>query len=135
MARRLEITIKARKKPEREDLESIMEWICSSLGLVKGRDTERTSARMMMCFLKHVYSGERVMPEELAREMKLARSTVLHHLKKYEKAGILVRTRKGYELRERTLAETIEEIEKDVEREFSRIKELAKRIDELFSQG
>jgi DNA-binding transcriptional ArsR family regulator len=89
---------------------------------------------MMMCFLRHVYSGESVIPEELAREMKLARSTVLHHLKKYKKAGILIRTGRGYELRERTLVETIEEIEKDVEREFSRIKELARRIDELLTQ-
>ncbi len=134
MTKRLEITIRASKKPEKEDLESMMEWICYSLGLVKGRDRERTSAKIMTCFLKHVYSGDVIIPEIIAKEMKLARSTVIHHLKKYEKAGMLIRVGKGYELRERTLVETIEEIEKDVEREFSRIKELSRKIDELFNK-
>jgi len=132
MAKRLEITIKANKRPEKEDVESIMEWICYSLGLVKGRDLERTSAKMMLCFLKHIYTEGVVIPEVIAKEMNLARSTVIHHIKKYEKAGILIRVGSGYELRERTLTETIEEIERDVEREFSRIKELSRKIDELF---
>ncbi len=134
MAKRLEITIKSSKKPDREDLESMMEWVCYSLGLVKGRDTERTSAKIMSCFLKHAYSGEVISPEKIAHTLSIARSTVIHHLKKYEKAGMLIRHGRGYELRERTLFETIEEIEKDVEREFSRIKELSRKIDKLFNK-
>ena len=127
---RREVTIKERRMPEREEMEDLMEWVCECLGLVKGRDTDKTSAKLLTCFLRHSLKNEPTTPEIMAAELNLSRSTVLHHLKKYMKSGLIIRTSKGYELRERTLEDTIREIEKDVEREFERIRRIARKIDE-----
>ncbi len=127
---RREIIIKERRMPEREEVEDLMEWVCECLGLVKGRDTDKTSAKLLMCFLRHSMKNESATPEIMASELNLSRSTVIHHLQKYVKSGLIIRTSKGYELRERTLEETLAEIEKDVEREFERIRKIARKIDE-----
>ncbi len=130
MGERFEITIKFVKRPEGKDFEDMIEWLCQSLGLVKGRDMEKTSAKIMLCFLKKAMEKDIVTAEEIAEELKIARSTVIHHMKKYEKAGMIVKIGSKYELRERNLEETIKEMEKDVIREFEKLKKIAKKIDD-----
>lgn len=127
----MEITIRRIKKPETMDLEGSLEWLCDCLGLSKGRDVDRTSARLFAYFLKRVEKEPVVSPESIAKEMGMSRSTIVHHLQRYERAGIIIKTKGGYELRERNLEEVIREIERDVEKEFERLIEVAKKIDEM----
>ena len=130
MGERFEITIRFVKSPDSKGFEDMIEWLCQSLGLVKGRDMDKTSAKIMHCFLKKVVEKDVVTAEEIAEELKIARSTVIHHLKKYEKAGMIVKIGSKYELRERTLEETLQEMERDVIREFEKLKKVAKKIDD-----
>ncbi len=127
---RKEITVKEKKLPDEESFKEMLEWVCECLGLIKGRDIEKTSAKLLLCILKHSIKNGPVKPEVLAQEVKLSRSTVVHHLQKYIRVGMIVRTQGGYELRERTLEGTIREIERDIEKEFERIRRIARKIDE-----
>ena len=127
----MEVTIRRLKKPKTMDLEGSLEWFCECLGLSKGRDIEKTSIKLLTCFLRHSRKENDISPEIIAKDMGMARSTIVHHLQRYEKAGLVVKTRKGYELRERTLEEVVREIERDVEKELERIREVARKIDEM----
>jgi predicted DNA-binding transcriptional regulator len=123
-----EIRIQRLKKPRRDELEELVSWLCCSLGLVTQRDKDKTTERIFLALLKK--QGV-VRFDELLKEVRVSKSTLSHHLKKYIRYGILIRTREGYELREYSLEKTIEEIERDIIKEIERIKEVAKKIDEL----
>ncbi len=125
-----EIRIQRLKKPRKEELEELISWLCCSLGLVTQRDKDRTTERIFLAFLKKQRMGG-VRFDELLKEVQVSKSTLSHHLRKYIRYGLLIRTQEGYELREHSLEKTIEEIERDFLKEIERIKEIARRIDEL----
>ena len=125
-----EIRIQRLKRPSNENLEELISWVCCSLGLVTQRDKDRTSERIFLTLLKKNKEGV-VTFEDLLKEVPVSKSTLSHHLQKYIKHGLLIKTRKGYEFREHSLERTIEEIERDLIKEIERIKEVARKIDEL----
>ncbi len=54
----------------------------------------------------------------------------MHHLIKLMDAGIVVRERDGYLLRESSLLDVIKGLQIDLETVFSELKEVAKEVDE-----
>ena len=68
--------------------------------------------------------------DELAYRLNLTRGTVIHHINKLMDAGIVVYDGKRYMLRVDNLKDLVDEVEKDIERTCSDLKNIAKEIDE-----
>ena len=77
--------------------------------------------------------GEPKTSTEIAEELDLARGTVLFHMKKFSKSGLVARAPgRRYVLRESSLEETIEDMMRDSERIFERMRKIAAEIDKEF---
>ena len=67
--------------------------------------------------------------DELAAKLNLSRGSVIHHINKLMESGIVVYGKKKYLLRVDNLKSLVDEIEKDIERACSDLKEIAGDID------
>ena len=78
-------------------------------------------------------SEKRRLPsDEIAQRVGISRGTVIHHIKRLIRAGIVIQNGNYYELREFSLERTIERIREDVCRFIEDIMEIGKSIDESF---
>jgi len=72
-----------------------------------------------------------VKTSQLAKKFFITQADVVYHLNNFMKKGVIVKKGRLYCLRESTLEETIYEVELDKLREFTKIKKVAKRIDDF----
>ena len=124
------ITIIKIRRPVRSNINEQLQWFGTSLGLFSLRDKDRSCFRIFIELLKQAKKDEAVSSDELAIRLNLSRGTVVHHLHKLMDSGIVVQEGKGYILRVHNLTKLIDELENDMERTFSTLKEIAKDIDE-----
>ena len=110
-----------------------IEWICESLSLFTKKDSDKSAYKIFRSLLKSSLEGDPKTSAEIADEMDLARGTVLFHMKKFSNSG-LVRRAPGrkYVLRESCLEDTIDDMMRDAERMFERMKRIAAEIDREF---
>jgi predicted transcriptional regulator len=77
--------------------------------------------------------GEPKTSTEIAEELRLARGTVLFHMKKFYSSGLVSRAPgRKYVLRESSLEETIEDMMRDSEKIFQKMRKIAAEIDKEF---
>jgi predicted transcriptional regulator len=112
------------------DVKQDIEWICRSFGFLEPRDREKTAARIFSELLKASKRGEGLSSDELAAKLKLSRGTMVHHLNKLMKSGLVIHHEGRYKLRAFSLQRTIEEVKRDIIRVFENITQVAKSIDE-----
>ena len=124
------ITVINLRKPSTENLNIKLQWLGSSLGLFGLRDKDRSCFRIFIELLKATKMHKPYSSDELAANLKLTRGTVVHHLNKLMQSGIVVNEKNKYMLRVDNLEQLVEEVEKDMERVFDHIKNIAKDIDE-----
>jgi len=130
MARALkQFTIKKLREPTKKNLEEDIEWVCNSLGFINSRDQDKTASRILSALIKSAKDGKGLTSEELTKVVEPTIGSVIYHLKKLMKAGLVVKLDSDYELRMRSLNNTIEEIEKDISLALANIKDIAKDID------
>jgi len=107
-------------------------WLCDSLGLIKGRDLEQTSLKIMNEMLE-LFSKEKIIStEEIAKTLDIEPPTINHHIRYFMGAGIVVRKKRKIALRGGSLTSAIEEMKKDTDRIFEKILEVSKKIDKSF---
>ena len=123
------ITIVHSTKPRDTNLNEILQWFGSSLGLFSVRDKDRSNFRIFIELLKAAKHNKDLSSDEIAENLQLSRGTVVHHLNKLIDAGIAVSRRNRYTLRVEKLTYLVDEIEKDVTRALTDLKEMAKDID------
>ena len=68
--------------------------------------------------------------DEIAESLGLTRGTVVHHLNKLMNAGVVVREKGGYILRENSMQGVIRDMRKDMETMFGELRRAAKEIDQ-----
>ena len=68
--------------------------------------------------------------DELAQRLNLTRGTIVHHLNKMIKSGLVIHQEGLYKLRGRSLRNTVEEIQRDIARVFENIHKVAETIDQ-----
>ena len=124
------IIIKEIKQPREETTENEIEWLCESFGFANKRDRNKTAMRIFEIMLQAAHKDMAMSSEDIAEKAKIARSTAIHHMDKYQKAGLIVKNDSGYELRMRNVEDTIEEMEQDMLRMIQRMRRIAKGIDE-----
>ena len=118
--------------PSRKDSEEDLKWLCSSLGLKSKRDKDKTTLKVFRFIIEKTRMGKTASVKEMSEYFGLTRVAVNHHLKKLKNLGLAVQGRHAlgqYELRSINLAETLEEVESDSLRVFSRLKKTAGDLD------
>jgi len=124
------ITIINIRRPAQKNINQELQWLGSSLGLFNLRDKDKSCFRIFIELIKNAKYQTQLSSDELAYRLDLSRGTVVHHLHKLLDSGVVVPSEKGYILRVNTLQELIDEVEKDVARTISGLREMAKDIDE-----
>jgi len=112
------------------DYESDLEWICKSFGFLEPRDKKKTAYRIFKEIVEAARDNRGLTSDELAQNLNLTRGTIIHHLNKMIKSGLVIHQEGRYKLRGRSLTNTVEEIERDIHRVFENIHKVAKTIDD-----
>ena len=123
------VTIVASRKPNEGTINEELQWFGNSLGLFNLRDKDKSCFRVFIELLKSAKRKQPLSSDELAIHLGLTRGTVVHHINKLIEAGIVIPGKKKYLLRVDNLKSLVEEIEKDIDRACSDLKEVADDID------
>jgi predicted transcriptional regulator len=123
------ITIIRQRRPGKKSINTDLQWFGSSLGLFNLRDKNSSCFRVFIELLKSSRKERPLSSDQLAYMTGLSRGTVIHHINKLIEAGIVVSEKNKYILRVSPLSVLVNEIEKDMERAFDELKEIAKDID------
>ena len=122
------IIIKTRKTPS-TTINDDLKWIGKSLGLFNVRDRNSSCFRIFIVLLKKSKRNELVTSDDIAKVLQLSRGTVVHHLHMLREAGLILHEHSGYILRENTLERLLREVQRDVDRTFKDMLDVAKEID------
>lgn len=129
-----ELRLNKLAKPIEQDVEARLRWIFSSLGIKTGRDLNETSIKIFKEILLCNFQGKAVRTEKLREKLHLTVAAINYHLRALEDLGLIERHKRQILLREKTLARTLEELKKDVDRILLELIEEAEKLDkELFN--
>lgn len=123
------ILIRDINKPKNLSLKNQVRWICESLGLVSGRDTEDISFKIMFELLKLLSKNKSVSTEELARALKIEPARINHHIRCLMESGIIFREKRKIVFSKGNLTESIKDMKKQSEKIFDDVLEISERID------
>ena len=118
------------KEPTQKKLEEDIKWVCNSLGFMSPRDQDETAFNILKALAKSAKRGKGMTSEDLSKVVEPTIGSVIYHLKKLMKAGLVVKPDSVYELRMNSLLTTIEEMKKEVDSTLENIKKIAKDIDD-----
>lgn len=122
-------TIRKLREPIEKKLDKDIEWVCNSFGFVTPRDQDKTASRILKALIKAAKKGEGLTSEDLTRFVEPTIGSVIYHLKKLMRAGLVVKLNSTYELRMRSFLKTIEEIEREISMTLADVKKIAEDID------
>ena len=125
----MEIIIRYKKPPIKSSLEKDLEWFCNSLGLVSKRDKNKTSLKLFKLLLNASKKNNYLTIDKMAKLMNLTRTSIVHHLRYMESAGIVTETQYGYEMKVRNLEGLIEDVQFDIEKNLKKIRKIAEELD------
>jgi predicted transcriptional regulator len=121
------------RPPAKADEDEDIEWLCRSLNLFTKKDSDKSAYRVFRILVRSSIEGEPKTSTEIAEELDLTRGTVLFHMKKFAKSGLVTQANgRRYILRRSCLEETIDDIMRDTERIFERMRRVAAEIDKEF---
>lgn len=126
------IIIKRVERPFSSSIDNDIEWICSCLGFFEEIDREKTASSVFKELVAATEKKKRLSSTELAKRVEMSRGSVINHLNRLQRAGLVVKQGRFYFSRSRSLFRTIREIEEDIDRIFSHMEETAKKIDKKF---
>ncbi|MCR4335522.1 MAG: helix-turn-helix domain-containing protein [archaeon] len=124
------IVVRKIEKPFSHNPLDEFEWLCQTLGFLEPIDKDKTAASIFKVMLAASDKGQALSSTAIADQIGMSRTAVINHLNNLMRSGIVVRAGKYYMLRSRSMLRTIEEIQEDVERIFSRMKKTALEIDQ-----
>ncbi len=129
------VTILRIRRLSTVNLNQDLQWFGSSLGLFNLRDKDSSCFRVFITLLKRARNENVISSDDIADKLGLSRGTVVHHLSKLMDAGIVVRTKGGYVLRDNNLQKIIRDVQRDIESIFTDLNKVAKEIDEQLGQN
>lgn len=124
------ITIIATREPKTKNVNDSLKWLGASLGLFNLRDRDLSCFRIFIVLLKNSKTEIGLSSDEIAYRSSLSRGTVIHHLNRLMKSGLVISKEHRYSLRVDNLKTLIEEVEHDVNDTIKKMKTVAKDIDE-----
>ena len=123
------ITILRIRRPADTSLNSDVQWLSNSLGLVGLRDKSRSCFRIFVELLKAAKKNDYLSSDEMAYRPNLSRGTVVHHLNHLISSGIVVTHGTKYALRVKDLKQLVRTIREDLNESLTEIEEIAAEID------
>jgi predicted transcriptional regulator len=121
------------KPPTKADEDDDIEWLCRSLSLFTKKDADKSAYKVFKILVESSIKGDPKTSTEIAEQLDLTRGTVLFHLKKFYSSGLVSRAAgRKYVLRESCLEDTLDDMMRDMERMFGRMKRVAAEIDKEF---
>ncbi len=126
---RQRITIINIRKPDAVNINSELQWLASSLGLINLRDKDKSCFRIFIELLKSSKENHFLSSDELAFNLGLSRGTVVHHLNKLMESGLVMNEHNRYVLRVSTLHALVDEIERDFKRACDELRDAAQEMD------
>lgn len=124
-----QFTVRKLRESTEKDIDKDIEWVCNSLGFVTPRDQDKTAFKILKALVESAKDSRGLTSEELTEKVEPTIGSVIYHLKKLMKAGLVVKLDSAYELRMKSLLATIDEIKKDMNLALEDIKKVAKDID------
>lgn len=124
------VTVLKVRRPGEGNVNNDLQWLGNSLGLFNLRDKDSSCFRIFITLVKKSNTNAPISSDDIAEKLSLTRGTVVHHLIKLMDAGIVVREKEGYLLREQKLTEVINDLHKDVESLFDELRKVAEEVDQ-----
>ena len=124
------ITLIQVRRPTSTDLNQELQWIGNSLGLFGLRDKDSSCFRIFITLIRRSRRTDPLSSDEIASSCDLSRATVIHHLEKLVGAGIVIKEKEGYLLRENNMERVIKNMQRDMNNLFAELEEVAKQIDQ-----
>ncbi len=126
------IVVKKVERPFSGNVDDQIEWICKCLGFFEDIDKEKTAANIFREIVIASEKGNFLSSTEISRKVTMSRGSVINHLNRLQRAGLVVRQGRLYSSRSKSIFRTIKEIEEDIDRVFRHMEETARRIDKKF---
>ncbi|MCL5433674.1 MAG: hypothetical protein M1538_01695 [Candidatus Marsarchaeota archaeon] len=129
----VKIIINTIEKPTTTKVDELLKWFCMELGLFNNIDGNNIDIAILKEFVIAAYKNDGITSLTLKKKLKypLARSTLIYHLNKIIESGLIVKKGRKYYLRATIMSKAVEELEYDLEREFSKMIDAAKELDNL----
>jgi predicted transcriptional regulator len=109
--------------------ESDLVWLCKSISLYEKIDKEKIAYKMLQLFIFFSHQRKPITINMLQERILVSRGAIINQLNKFLKMGIIKKSGRNYYLRAQTLEDTIKEMEKDYEKVFTKLKDVARKID------
>lgn len=127
---KFKLTIRKVELPQKIDFNEKIAWICSSLGFFENIDKNKNAASIFKEILLASSLGQVLTSTTIAQRIGMSRGSTINHLNNLLNAGLIEKVGKYYLARSNTMLGIINEIEDDTLHIFSRMKKVAKEMDE-----
>lgn len=124
-----EVTAKKIEKPFSSNPQDGFDWICKSLGFMEPIDKGKVAVTIFRELVRATQEGRPLSSAQIVSLVKMSRGSVLHHLNRLQRSGLIVKRGRYYAARSKSMLRTIEEIEQDASGVFSKLKKTAAEID------
>ncbi len=126
----VKITIISGGNPGKHNLNELLQWFGASLGLFNVRDRDSSCFRIFIVLVRDLKQGsEGLNSDEIAELTGLTRGTVVHHLNKLMESGLIINAANKYYLKVNNLEELVDEVEANVLKTLSKLRNVGKEID------
>ncbi len=123
------ITIIKIHRPESDNINEELQYLGYSLGLFNERDKDKSCYRIFVILIKALKTKKELTSDDIAALTHLSRGTVIHHLTRLMEAGIVANRKNYYMLSVDTIEELVDLAQKNVEKTFAQLKNIARSID------
>ncbi|MEW6036425.1 MAG: hypothetical protein AB1529_07480 [Candidatus Micrarchaeota archaeon] len=111
-----------------EDPDAELDYIYACLGL--GDERDHVGRAVFRALVRASTRGEGISSRDIMHLSEVSQAAVIYHLNLFQRTGLAIKEGRNYYLRAHTLSETLEEMESDISRRFSHLKEMARKIEE-----
>jgi predicted transcriptional regulator len=125
-----QITILKIRRSGKGNINEELQWLAESLGLFNLRDKDSSCFRVFITLVKTSRNNTPLSSDEIAHKLNLTRGTAVHHLHKLMDAGVVIKEKDGYLLREGSMEQLVDKLEKDFNSILSDMKKIAREIDD-----
>lgn len=125
------ITIVNVRRPKEVSVNDELQWFGHTLGLFGERDRDKSCFRIFIELIKAIKATGGLSSDELADKLGLTRATVIHHLNTLMERGIVKHEGNRYIMRGDKLSLLVDDLQRDMERAVSEMRQAAKELDKL----
>ena len=127
------VTIINVEAPDSADLNTELQWLGATLGLFGQRDKNSSCFRIFITLIRAAQHENTLSSDEIAHNCKLSRGTVIHHLNRLRDTGLVHSVEQGYQLRAPTIAQSIDQLEDELNDMIALMRAVAKDVDKKLS--